>query len=101
MLKTEKAIARRAAMLAVRGLLVAGLAAGAAGCNTTARDTTGSIPQDYRERHPITVKEGKRTLTLLVGSGRGGLTPMQRAEVLAFARTWSRDATGGITIDRP
>ena len=98
---TEKAIARRAAVLAVRGLLVAGLAAGAAGCKTTARDTTGSIPQDYRERHPITVKEGKRTLTVLVGSGRGGLTPMQRAEVLAFARTWSRDATGGITIDRP
>ena len=26
---------------------------------------------------------------------------MQRAEVLAFAQTWKRDATGGVTIDRP
>ena len=66
-----------------------------------ARDTTGSIPTDYRERHPIAIKEGKRTLTLFVGAGRGGLTPMQRAEVLAFAQTWKREATGGITIDRP
>ena len=26
---------------------------------------------------------------------------MQRAEVLAFAQNWKREATGGITIDRP
>ncbi len=97
----HRAIARRAAVLAARGLLVAGLAAGVAGCKTSARDTTGSIPTDYRERHPITVKEGDRTLTLFVGPGRGGLTPMQRAEVLAFAQTWKREATGGVTIDRP
>lgn len=98
---TGKPIARRAAGVVLRGLLVAGLAAGTAGCMTSARDTTGSIPTDYRARHPITIKEGDRTLTLLVGPGRGGLTPMQRAEVLAFAQTWKRDATGGVTIDRP
>ena len=33
--------------------------------------------------------------------GRGGLTPTQRAEVLAFAQTWRREATGGVVIDRP
>ena len=38
---------------------------------------------------------------LFVGAGRGGLSPMQRAEVLAFAQNWKRDATGGVTIDRP
>ncbi len=26
---------------------------------------------------------------------------MQRAEVLAFAQNWKRDATGGVTVDRP
>jgi pilus assembly protein CpaD len=96
------AIGRRAVTIGVRGLLIAAAAAALAGCNTTtARDTTGSIPNDYRERHPITMKEGKHTLILFVGTGRGGLSPMQRAEVLAFAQTWKRDATGGVTIDRP
>jgi pilus assembly protein CpaD len=92
---------RRAAALAARGLLMAGLTVAITGCNTTARDTTGSVPVDYRDRHPIAIKEKDRTLTLFVGAGRGGLTPMQRAEVLAFAQTWKREATGGVIIDRP
>jgi len=92
---------RRAAALAARGALIAGLAVAVSGCMTSARDTTGSIPQDYRARHPISIKESDRTLTVFVGAGRGGLTPTQRAEVLAFAQTWKREATGGIVIDRP
>jgi pilus assembly protein CpaD len=92
---------RRAALLGRRALLIVGIAAALAGCKTSARDTTGTLPNDYRERHPITVTEGKRTIELFVGAGRGGLTPAQRAEVLAFAQTWKREATGGITIDRP
>ncbi len=87
-------IARRRA-LAARGLLVAGLAIALAGCNTTVRDTTGSVPNDYRARHPIVINEKNRTLTLFVGAGRGGLTPMQRAEVMQFAQSWKREATGG------
>jgi pilus assembly protein CpaD len=94
-------MSRQISAIAARGLLLAGLGAALAGCNTMARDTTGSVPSDYRARHPIAIKEKDRTLTLFVGSGRGGLTPMQRAEVTAFAQTWRREATGGITIDRP
>ena len=79
---------RRGAVLGARGLLIAGLAAALAGCNTTtALDTTGSIPGPYRERHPIALKEGKKTLVLFVGTGRGGLSPMQRAEVPPLPRT--------------
>jgi pilus assembly protein CpaD len=95
---------RAAATLIVRSLAVAGVAALLGGCNTTgttARDTTGSIPRDYRSRHPITIKEASATLELFVGAGRGGLTPSQRAEVLAYAQTWKREATGGVTIERP
>jgi pilus assembly protein CpaD len=93
----------RATDVCARSLLIASLAATLAGCNTTmsAQETTGSIPTDYRERHPIALKEGKKTLALFVGAGRGGLSPTQRAEVLAFAQNWKRDATGGVTIDRP
>jgi pilus assembly protein CpaD len=101
--RSDKTIAgRRAVTLITRSLLLAGFAAALAGCNTTTPlDTTGAIPNDYRERHAIKVKEGKKSLAILVGAGRGGLSPSQRAEVLAFAQTWRRDATGGITIDRP
>jgi pilus assembly protein CpaD len=98
---TLTAAKRHAARFYVRGLLIAGMAAAVAGCNTTATDTTGGIPITYNERHPIAVKDGKKTLVLFVGAGRGGLSAMQRAEVLAFAQNWKRDATGGVTIDRP
>jgi pilus assembly protein CpaD len=93
---------QRTKALCARGLIVAGFAAALAGCNTTTPlDTTGSIPSDYRDRHPINISEGKKTLLIFVGSGRGGLSPSQRAEVLAFAQNWKRDATGGVTVDRP
>ncbi|HWL31750.1 MAG TPA: CpaD family pilus assembly protein [Xanthobacteraceae bacterium] len=101
----DAAVVRRRSALARAlgsGLMVAGLAAALAGCNTTtARDTTGSIPTAYAERHPIAIKEGKKSLVVLVGTGRGGLSATQRAEVLAFARNWRHDATGGVTVDRP
>jgi pilus assembly protein CpaD len=96
-------VARRyAATAGFRGAVLAGMAIALAGCNTTtARDTTGSVPADYRARHPITLTEGKKSLAVFVGSGRGGLSPVQRAEVLAFAQNWRREATGGVSIDRP
>ena len=87
---------------AVRGLAIAAVAAALAGCKTTAdSDVTGSFPIDYRQRHPIAIKEGPQTLEVFVGTGRGALTAMQRAQVLAFAQNWRHEATGGIIIDRP
>jgi len=79
---------------------VAALAATLAGCYTV-RDPQDPIPNDYRQRHPITLQEGHRTVELFVGSSRGGLTPPQRADVLAFAQVWKREATGGVVIDVP
>ena len=92
---------RRAALLGLRSMLIAATAATLAGCVNTSREVTGSVPSHYPDRHPISLKEGKHTLVLLVGTGRGGLSPVQRAEVLAFAQSWRREATGGVIIDRP
>ena len=74
---THKAIgARPGTQWVVRGLLIASLAATLGACTkTTERDVTGTIPNEYRQRHPITIGEKDRTLELFVGAGRGGLTP--------------------------
>ena len=87
------AVASRAAVLASAAML--------AGCYTAREVTLDSIPNDYRQRHPIVLKEAPRTLELFIGNRRGTLTGTQRAEVLAFANTWRREATGGILIDVP
>ena len=66
--------------------------------------TTGisdPAPTDYRQRHPIAIKEGDRTVELFIGHARGGLSPAQRADVGAFAHAWRRESTGGIIVDVP
>jgi pilus assembly protein CpaD len=84
-----------------RGLVtVAAVAATLTACNH-ATEVTHTIPFDYRHRHPIVINEGNQTVELFVGSRRGGLTPAQRADVLAFAQTWKRESSGGIIIDMP
>ena len=87
--------------LAGRFAVVASLAATLAGCYTASRESIEAIPTDYRQRHPITLQEGTRTFEVFVGTSRGSLTPTQRAEVLAFAGVWKREATGGVLIDLP
>ncbi|MBK5959133.1 pilus assembly protein [Rhodoplanes elegans] len=78
------------------------LATALGGCfGSRDRDVTASIPNDYRLRHPIAIQEGDQTTELFIGANRGGLTPNQRALVTSFARTWSREATGGIVIELP
>ena len=86
-----------------RALAFASLAAMLVGCKTAADSdvTTASIPHDYRQRHPIAVREGNQTLTVFIGDRRGGLSPSQRAEVGALASAWRREATGGFVIEMP
>jgi pilus assembly protein CpaD len=91
---------RRGAAAMLRALAVAGCAFALSGCYTNQTVPSG-LANDYRLRHPIAIKEGVRTVQLLIGSKRGGLTPDQRADVMAFASSWRRDATGGIVIELP
>ena len=79
----------------------AALAASLAGCYTTHETTVDAVPLSYEQRHPITLQEGTRTVEIFIGSSRGELTAVQRADVLALAQRWKHEATGGILIDVP
>jgi len=78
-----------------------GLALFLAGCQSDQIDYTGSVPTDYRERHPIRLADKERTLQILVGSGRAGLTATQRAQVAAMGSDWRREGSGYIVVETP
>lgn len=94
------ATVERRGRAALRLLAAAGLAGLLAGCYQS-QIAQQNYPTDYRERHPITLKEGDRRVEIFLGRNRGGLNPGQRADVLSFAQLWKREATSGIIIDVP
>jgi len=71
-----------------------------AACSTD-RELITPADVDYRLRHNIAITEGPHSIVLFIGSSRGGLNGEQRADVLAFANSWRREATGGVLIDLP
>src|SRR5438105_7250432 len=81
---------------------LAGMSVVLGACNYTSGDiVTGSVPDDYRLRHPIAVTEANRSVVVFVGHARGSLTAPQRADVLGLARVWTQEGTGAITVDVP
>ena len=85
---------------ALRAVAVVGLGVMLSGCYSTSSQYA-DYPQDYRKRHPITLKEGTKTVEVFLGRSRGGLSPNQRADVLSFAQNWKHEANSGILIDVP
>jgi pilus assembly protein CpaD len=86
------------------GLLLVALSVSLGGCLTHARDDNGelaAIPADYRQRHPIVIEEAERSIDIFVGSGRGGLSAEQRADVISLGQAWLREGTAGLVIDVP
>ena len=86
---------------ALRAAVLLAAAAALAGCTAYGQAVRDPYPEDIRDRHPISLREGPKTLELFVGVNRGGLSPAQRADLVAFAHTWQQDSTGGILIDIP
>jgi pilus assembly protein CpaD len=82
-------------------LAIVGCAVMLAGCVSDYEAIMEETPKDYRQRHPIAIQEGVHTVELFIGSKRGELSMEQRADVIAFAQTWRRQATGGVLIDIP
>ena len=62
---------------------------------------TASIPDDYRQRHPIAIQEADRSVVIFIGRSRGGLSAEQRADVMGLAQTWLHEGTGAIVADVP
>lgn len=97
MTRSRKILSRR---FALRLAAAAALPGVLGGCSQT-QQAKNDYPFDYRDRHPITVREGSRQVDVFIGRNRGGLTPSQRADVLAFAQWWKREANSGIVIQVP
>ena len=86
--------------LRVTGALV-GLAVALGACTHTDEAFTASVPDDYRQRHPIVVQEADQSVVIFVGHARGGLSAEQRADVMGLAQTWLHEGTGAINADVP
>jgi pilus assembly protein CpaD len=85
-------------------LFLVGVSTSLSGCLTHTRDNNGvmaSTPSDYRERHPIVIEEANRSVEIFIGNGRGGLTEIQRSDVIGLGQAWLREGTGRINIDVP
>jgi pilus assembly protein CpaD len=82
------------------GALV-GLAVVLGACTHTDDELTASIPNDYRQRHPIAIQEADQSVVIFVGHARGGLSTSQRADVMGLAQSWLHEGTGAITVDLP
>src|SRR3981189_718285 len=84
----------------IAGALV-GLAVVLGACTHTDEVVTASVPDDYRQRHPIAIQEADQSVVIFVGHARGGLSASQRADVMGLAQTWLREGTGAISADLP
>lgn len=99
---TAKSFADRSRALRLAATMV-GLSVTLGACKTFDAPIMAAepYPADYRLRHPIAVMEADRSIVVFVGTGRGGMTAAQRADVMGMAQNWLREGTGGITIDMP
>ncbi len=84
----------------IAGALI-GLAAALGACTHTDDVLTASVPNDYRQRHPIAIQEADQSVVIFVGHARGGLSVSQRADVMGLAQAWLREGTGAISADLP
>jgi pilus assembly protein CpaD len=88
-------LAGLAAMVATTALL--------SSCGTARpdRQTTSSIPDDYRRRHPITLAEVQHDLDVPIAATDHGLTPAGRDLVKGFAQDYTSVSTGMVRIAVP
>ncbi|SFA93214.1 pilus assembly protein CpaD [Rhizobium sp. NFR07] len=81
--------------------VVIGLAAALSGCAGKDSMSTGSLPDDYRTRHPIVVGEAEKTMDIPVAAGDSRLTRGQEEVIAGFVAEYRRSANGIIQIITP
>lgn len=87
--------------LSGRTVIIAGALAIGLGACAADPSVTGSVPLNYRDRHPIVVTEGAEVLDIIPGGGPGGLTERQREDIRSFARMWREEGRGLVAIQLP
>jgi pilus assembly protein CpaD len=80
---------------------VLGLAALVSGCANPDRTATGSLPDDYRTRHPIVVSEGEKSIDIPIATGDAGLVRGQSEVIAGFTAEYTRSSSGIIQIIIP
>lgn len=60
-------------------------------CESNRKEITGSVPDDYRLRHPITLEQSARTLDIPVGMHSEKLTPSNVSAISEFARQFQHE----------
>ncbi len=85
-----------------RLLVLAALGAALAGCQTADRTITSTVePIDYRDRHPIVLRQDARNLDVFVGRGVRTIDERQMADIRAFAAEYRSRGRGGIHVQVP
>ena len=95
--------ARSAAMRRpfMRHAALAACALALVACQTTDKEITGSVSDDYRQRHPITLEQSARTVDIPVGMHSESLTPASRSAISGFARDFKSDNAAMIQVMVP
>ena len=90
----------RSAVRSIAALVLAATLPMLGACQTKS-DITGSIfPSDYRDRHPIVLKDGPRVLDVFVEGG-GGITARGREDVSDFFAEYRRYGSGAMLAQVP
>lgn len=63
--------------------------------------TTGSIPDDYRTRHPIVLTETPQTMDIPIATGDRTLTVAMRDNIRGFAADYAAKSRGAVQIMLP
>lgn len=90
-------IAKSRCMVAVAAMAAALLS----GCASHDDLTTGGIPDDYRQRHPIVVTEAEQSVDIPVASTDRRLNTAQRDMIRGFAQNYGSRATGPVYLMTP
>jgi pilus assembly protein CpaD len=61
----------------------------------------GSVPDDYRTKHPISISEQEQHLDVPVGTGDKGLSLAQRSVIQGFIAQYSSNGSGPIQVALP
>ena len=101
MTRSKIRLNHKAACLSV--LTAATLALGLGACARKTVDTTGSItvPADYRERHPVVLKDAPQSLDVFVGRAGSGLDTRQSADVAHFGAAYHAQGRGALMVQVP